>query len=111
MLGSVNPNAGAGQPIETKVSVEASKPSPPSKAEVPAITSTDDVVEISSVSKDFQAYRAALDNVPDIRPAVIAEMNVRLSPARAYPPLQVLQGLAKLFGGLVAQSNPSDTEK
>jgi hypothetical protein len=93
MLGSVNPNAGS----SASRSVEPSLPKVEVKApEAPA----QDSVEFSSISKQYQAYRAALSNEPDVRPDVMERIRAIMHKDKNFPPLLVLQGMGKLLGNV-----------
>ena len=103
MLGSVNPNAGSSgnRPVEKLLPVDGVK-APTQKAEVsaPKAATQEDTVELSSVSQQYQAYRAALSNEPDVRPGAMEKIRAILSKDKNFPPLLVLQGMGKLLGNL-----------
>ena len=112
MLGSVNPNAGSSgnRPVEQPLPVDGVKA--PQKVEVKPVEATkhEDTVELSSISQQYQAYRAALSNEPEARPAVMEKIRAILSKDKNFPPLLVLQGMGKLLGtvGTRIQENSSD---
>jgi hypothetical protein len=98
MLGSINPNQGsnASKPVEPTLPAEA-KIATKATSEVQP---PEDTVELSSVSQQFQAYRAALKNEPDVRPDVMEKIKALLSKDKNFPPLIVMQGMGRLFGNL-----------
>lgn len=112
MLGSVNPNAGssASRPVEQSLPVEAPKAATP-KVEVRAPEApAQDSVEFSSISKQYQAYRAALSNEPDVRPDVMERIRAILSKDKNFPPLLVMQGMGKLLGNVGNRVEETESE-
>lgn len=100
MLGSVNPNAGssASRPVEPSL--------PKTEVKVPEAPAQDSV-EISSISKQYLAYRAALNDEPDVRADVMEKIHALMHKDKNYPPLLVVQGLGKLLGnaGKIQEDN------
>ncbi len=96
MIDSININPGVVRPVEKTLPSEINKGT--AKAEASA---QQDTANISAASREHAVYMAVLQKLPDVRSDLIQHARYSLRPTVDYPPLDVVNGIAKLMGTTV----------
>ena len=65
-----------------------------------------DSVEISAASQQLAKYQGILNNQPDIRKDVVAQVQRAVQATIQYPPMDVMRGMVALMGNQLGIEKP-----
>ncbi|MBI4025643.1 MAG: hypothetical protein HY360_11735 [Verrucomicrobia bacterium] len=95
MINSVNISADVVRPAERTLASEVAEVSPKAEAV------SQDTAVVSAFSREHEAYMKMLQALPDVRPDVVQRMRESVMPTAKYPPLDMVDGIAKLVGKMI----------